>query len=53
MAVLEEAMRELREQGVDANQRLVHLMAAAAERGLAAEGGATVEATPPSGDRSG
>jgi uncharacterized membrane protein len=53
VAVLEEAMRELREEGVDANQRLVHLMAAAAERGLAAEGGAHIEATPPSGDSTG
>jgi uncharacterized membrane protein len=53
VAVIEEAMEELREEGVDANKRLVQLMAAAADRGLAAEGGATVDGTAASGGRSG
>ena len=53
VAVLEEAMRELGEQGVDANERLVRLMAAAADRGLGAEGGATLDGTPASGDQTG
>ena len=51
MAVLEQAMGELQEQGVDADSRLVHLVAAAAERELAAGGGAHVEHDAASGDR--
>lgn len=48
VAVVEQAMAELREEGVDVNARLVRLIAAAADNELGASGGASVGDGPPS-----